>query len=442
MSAVRRGQALLGVLVALVLVSVPWLGVDAWAFDAPAASGGPLGWLSALVDGRWDLGLVRAPALAAGVVAALAAVLLPRAEPWRRIVLVAATALVVLALLVPATLLQVGLRDGTEPWFHVNDASYQVELAGERLLDGDNPYGAGYLGTGLERFYSLDGTPVTDGRVETVALDHLAYFPGLPVLGAVSAALPGPLGDLRLLMLLFALALVPAALLLPGPLELRLGAGALLAANPLMVRSTWFGILDAPVVLALVLAFALALRGRWGWTGVLVALALAQKQYALVAVPFLGLAAWQAGGGVALRRAAIASAAVLAALLVPFLVWDPRAFVDDTVVYGTSAYRIVGYGLSGILVDLGLVDRDGSYPFALIALVTWLPATIVLLVRQRRDPAPWRAALGFALSFLVLAWIARYFQTSGFVYPLAGLVVAAQIALAPLLGRGDAEEAR
>lgn len=446
MSAARRGQALLGVLVALVLVSVPWLGVDAWAFDAPAASGGPLGWLTALVDGRWDLGLVRAPALMSAVAAVVAAVLLPRAEPWRRIVLIAATALVVLALLVPATLLQVGLRDGTEPWFHTNDAAYQVELAGERILDGDNPYGRTYLGTGLERFYSLDGTPVTDGRVETVALDHLAYFPGLPVLGAVAASLPGPLGDVRILMLLFAVALVPAALLAPGPLELRLGVGALLAANPLMVRSTWFGILDAPVVLALVVAFALALRGRWGWTGVVVALALAQKQYAIVAVPFLALAAWQVGGAAALRRAGVALAAVLAALLVPFLLWDPRAFLDDTVVYGTSAYRIVGYGLSGILVDLGLVERDGSYPFALIALVTWLPATLVLLVRQRRDPAPWRAALGFALSFLVLAWIARYFQTSGLVYPLAGLLVAAQIALAPLLaGHGDgsarAEEA-
>ncbi|MFM9124507.1 MAG: hypothetical protein ACKOSO_04970, partial [Actinomycetota bacterium] len=273
--------------------------------------------------------------------------------------------------------------------------------------DGQDPYGASYAGSGLERFYSLDGTPVLDGRVETVALDHLAYFPGLPVLGAVSAALPGPLGDVRVLMLLFALALVPAALLLPGPLELRLAAGALLAANPLMVRSTWFGILDAPVVLALVLALALALRGRWGWTGALVALALAQKQYALAAVPFLALAAWQAGGAAALRRAAVAFGAVLAVVLVPFIAWGPAAFVEDTVTYGTSAYRIVGYGLSGILVDLGLVERDGAYPFALIALVTWLPATLVLLARQRRDPAPWRAALGFALSFLVLAWVAR-----------------------------------
>ncbi len=436
----NRGLALLGVLVGLVLIAVPWLGSDAWAFVAPTASAnGLLGPLVRAANGDWDLGIVRAPALLAGVLAAVLAIVLPRREPLRRVLLIVATVGVVLALLVPATLLQVGLRDGTAPWFHTNDAAYQVELAGQRILDGHNPYGATYVGTGLERFYSLDGTPVIDGRVETVALEHLAYFPGLPVLGAVSAALPGPLGDVRVLMLLFALALLPAALLLPGALELRLAAGALLAANPLMIRSTWFGILDAPVVLALVLAFALSLRGRWGWAGALVALALVQKQYAFVAIPFLGVAAWQAGGGVALKRAGAWLVGITALFTLPFLVWGPSAFLDDTIVYGTSAYRIVGYGLSGILVDLNVVVRDGSYPFVLIALVTWLPLTLLLVRRQLRDPAPWRAALGFALSFLVLAWVARYFQTSGFVYPLVGLIIAATIALAPTFPSNDRE---
>ncbi len=313
-----RGISLLGVLIALVLVAVPWLGVDAWAFVvSDATTGGVFGPLVRAANGQWDLGIVRAPALLAGVLVAVLAIVLPRREPLRRILLIVATIGVVLALLAPATLLQVGLRDGTAPWFFTNDAAYQVELAGQRILDGQDPYGSSYSGTGLERFYSLDGTPVTDGRVETVALEHLAYFPGLPLLGAVSAALPGPLGDIRLLMLLFALALIPAALLLPGALELRLAAGALLAANPLMVRSTWFGILDAPVILALVLAFALSLRGRWGWAGALVGLALVEKQYAFVAIPFLAVAAWQAGGGVALKRAAIALAAVAVAVLLP-----------------------------------------------------------------------------------------------------------------------------
>ena len=435
----RLGLALLGVLIALVLIDVPWLGVDAWAFIAPkAATGGVLGPLVRAAGGHWDLGIVRAPALLAGVLVAVLALVLPAREPLRRSLLIVATVGVVAALLVPATLLQVGLREGTSPWFHTNDAAYQVELAGNRIIHGDNPYGVDYTGTGLERIYSLDGTPVTDGRVETVALKHLAYFPGLPVLGAVSAALPGPLGDVRILMLLFALALVPAALLLPGPLELRLGVGALLAANPLLLRSTWFGILDAPVVLALVLAFALALKGRWGWTGAFVALALVEKQYAFVAIPFLGLAAWQAGGRDALVRSGAWLVGVTAVVVLPFLLWSPGAFIDDTLVYGTSAYRIVGYGLSGILVDLHVVVRDGSYPFILLALVVWVPLTLIALRRQWRAPEPWRAALGFALSFLILAWIARYFQTSGFVYPLAGLLVAAAIALAPSLTKDPA----
>ena len=422
----RLGLGLLGLLIGLVLVNVPWLGVDAWAFRAPeAAASGLLGPLVRAADGHWDLGVIRAPALLVAVLVAIVAAVLPR----NRLLLVLSTLAVVAALLVPATLLQVGLRDGTAPWFHVNDASYQVELAGQRILDGQDPYGFDYTGTGLERFYSLDGTPVTDGRVETVALKSLAYFPGLPLLGAIAQ----PLGDVRILMLLFALALVPAALLLPGPLELRLGAGALLAANPLVVRSTWFGILDAPVLLALVLAFACALRGRWGWAGALVGLALVEKQYAFVAIPFLAVAAWQAGGRAALVRAAAWCAAVVAVVVLPFLAWGPSAFVHDTLVYGTSAYRIVGYGLSGILVDLHVVARDGSYPFWLFALLLWLPVTAWLLVRQWRDPAPWRAALGFALSFLVLAWVARYFQTSGFAFPLAGLIVAGAISLAPVL---------
>ena len=41
-----RGLALLGVLIGLVLIAVPWLGSDAWAFVVPDASGsgvlGPL----------------------------------------------------------------------------------------------------------------------------------------------------------------------------------------------------------------------------------------------------------------------------------------------------------------------------------------------------------------------------------------------------------------
>ena len=76
------GLGLLGVLIGLVLIDVPWLGSDAWAFTAPAATAdGLLGPLVRAADGQWDLGLVRAPALLAGVLVAVLAIILPSREP-------------------------------------------------------------------------------------------------------------------------------------------------------------------------------------------------------------------------------------------------------------------------------------------------------------------------------------------------------------------------
>ncbi len=72
--------------------------------------------------------------------------------------------------------------------------------------------------------------------------------------------------------------------------------------------------------------------------------------------------------------------------ILPFLIADPGAFYDDTIRYGAGTYRIVGYGLSAILIRIGILDdRDGSYPFALVALLTWVPLTVWLLLVQRRS---------------------------------------------------------
>ena len=79
--------------------------------------------------------------------------------------------------------------------------------------------------------------------------------------------------------------------------------------------------------------------------------------------------------------------------MLPFLIADPGAFYDDTVRYGAGTYRIVGYGLSAILVRLGVLDdRDGCYPFALLALLTWVPLTVWLLLAQRRAEELWVGA--------------------------------------------------
>ena len=299
------------------------------------------------------------------------------------------------------------------------------------MLDGDNPYGHDFRGSGLERFYTFDGSVSQRVLRREVALDHYAYFPGTVVTAAVWRLLPEPLDDYRLLVLLCTLGFLGAALAFRGPLAWRLALGAVLVCNPIAVRSAWFGQNDAPSLLLMVLAFALVTRRRFGWAAAALAGAVLLKQFAVVAAPFLAVMLVHAGASRAeLRRAALVFGGVIAACVLPFLIADPVAFYEDTVKYGAGTYKIVGYGLSGILVRLGvLADREGSYPFALIALLTWLPLTAWLLLAQRRAGELWVGAAAFAISILWLMFIGRTFNNYYLVWPMTGAVVAALVSV-------------
>jgi len=298
----------------------------------------------------------------------------------------------------------------------------------------------------MERFYSFDGTASDAVREREVSLKHYAYFPGTAVVGAVWRLLPAPLDDYRLFVALATLAGLAAALAFRAPLGWRLAVGALIAANPIAVRSTWFGQNDAPSITLMILAFALATRGRARWAAAALAGAVLLKQFAVVAIPFLAIMLLKGeersrGAGPAstatgspglaraeLKRATGVFAAVLALVGLPFLIADPVAFYDDTVKFGAGTYKIVGYGLSGILVRGGLIaDRDGSYPFALFAVVLWLPITIWLGVVAHRAREQWVAPAGFAISILVLLYIGRTFNNYYLLWPMMGAAIAALV---------------
>jgi len=149
------------------------------------------------------------------------------------------------------------------------------------------------------------------------------------------------------------------------------------------------------------------------------------KQFAVVAAPFLAVALVRRASPRALRRAGVTFAAVLAAGFLPFVIADAEALIADTVVYGGATYRIIGYGLAGVLLEAGVIeDRFGPYPFTLLALLVWLPLTALLVRAQLRSGETWTAAAGFAASVLVLFFIGRVFQTSYLVWPLAAGLLA------------------
>jgi hypothetical protein len=118
----REVLVLLATLGVLVLVLVPELGSQPWPFRPERVDPqGPLGPLVRAADREWDLGLIRSAALLAGVLVAAAAALAWRVPRWPRWAAAALTLAVVGLLTAPATLLQIGLRDATEPWLFKND---------------------------------------------------------------------------------------------------------------------------------------------------------------------------------------------------------------------------------------------------------------------------------------------------------------------------------
>jgi 4-amino-4-deoxy-L-arabinose transferase-like glycosyltransferase len=425
---------LLGVLLALIAINLPELGSDPWPFRPSAVDpGGLLGPLVRAAGEEWDVGIARAACFLAGLALALiAAWALRRPErDWPAWTGTALAVGVALALLLPSTLLQIGLRDATEPWFFTNDSTFQIDLAGDLVLHGENPYGHDYRFSGMERFYSFDGEASERIREREVPLVHYAYFPGTAISAAGwQAVVPAPLDDYRMFVLLATLSGFFAVLAFRGPLAWRLALGAVVVANPIAVRSAWFGQNDAPALTLTILAFALATRSRFRWAAVALAAAVLFKQFAVVAIPFLALMAVKQGvDRRELARDGGVFAAVIAVACLPFIVADPTAFWEDTVEFGAGTYKIVGYGLSAMLVRAGiLADRDGAYPFALIAILTWLPLTAYLLYTVNRVRQLWPAAAAFAISILVLLFIGRTFNNYYLVWPLTGAIIAAALA--------------
>jgi len=133
-------------------------------------------------------------------------------------------------------------------------------------------------------------------------------------------------------------------------------------------------------------------------------------------------------------RAGVVFAALIAAGALPFLIADPGALWRDTVAYGADTYRIVGYGLSAALLELGVLDdRRGPYPFLPLVLLVWLPVTALLVRSQTRATSLWLGGVGFTASMFLLLYLGRVFQVSYLVWPLAGLV------LTLLLAAGERE---
>jgi len=321
------------------------------------------------------------------------------------------------------------MRHATGPAAFAHDGGViQTEEAVNMFLQGRNPYTEDYL-----------DTPVAEwGLEQRTALYHYPYLPWTFVASApAKVVFDRWLGwyDQRFLYLaLFALTMV----LLPQ-LAATYGDALLLTMivglNPIMGSDIIFGMNDSFVLPWLVLGIWLLQRRRCLGASLMMGLAWASKSTSWFLLPFyvLYLARGARGLPAILHQAARRlwpAAAVFLLLVLPFAVWDAPSLVDDIWAWSagtsTTPYQIRGWGLSNLVLALGLVpDRQAYFPFWIAQLLVCLPLLLAALRWQAQRNTLGRMLYGFAVLFGAYSFFSRFFNENYAGFLLALLALAA-----------------
>jgi Glycosyltransferase family 87 len=369
-----------------------------------------LGFVSAVVDWQvattWSLP-AWIPALGAVLVAGLIATTV-LAPAWKEVASAGAVA-VLYALPVVGGILRWHLV--ASPRALIGDGAYQTQLAGDFLLHGTDPYGADYGRAGLASAPWGESFP-------SPALHHLVTWPGqflLPLPLQATSRLLLSWWDERVFLLVGAAAIwLLLRALLPGtPGRLAAIALFLVPGHSLLAI---LGDNDLPVVALLLGALLAARHRRFLLMGLLLGCAIATKQHAVLAVPVIVVWATVRGAdGRTIARAGLAGVAVVAAVILPFVLWDAGAFVRDTVLFlvgsGPEAYPINGFGLSAMLLSAGVIQgaRD-AFPFAVLEIavagLVWAAAWRWL----RRGVPVSDVLVLLGLVFAGVLFVSRYFH--------------------------------
>jgi hypothetical protein len=381
-----------------------WL-VDAALYGASAlwAAGVAL-WASIPLFREWGRMAIAPYALGAAVAALIAARgagrwSALRVRAWLAVAVFAGAALAPLAV-------EALWRARTEPGLHAQSEAIVTEEAATALLDGRDPYAATYEGALAER-----------------PLGTRSHFPYLPaMLGfGLPRALDGrsALADARIA---FALATLVAGLaslwMWRTSGERRLRAAQVLAILPTGALPMVAGGDDLPVLALMLFSLVLVGERKAGWAGAVAGLAAAMKQTAWPLLPFLVLAARLPGGRAGLRRVMVPATAVPAALILPFLAWDPSAFLEDVVLFplglGEQATAAGTTTVGTLLVAAFPASRT-----ALVVAFALIVAGMAGYLLIRRPPATIAQAAGQAGLVMAVALVLAPAARFGYViYPV------------------------
>jgi hypothetical protein len=347
-------------------------------------------------------------ALVPYVVGALAALALSRAgaqAPSRARVALAVCVLVGVAFL-PMTLeIWWRARDGYVG--HVQSETLVTEESAGALLAGHDPYAESFASGPL-------------GTWPAGTADHVPYLPGMFAFGVPRVVVDDALiADARLAFAVASLAAIGFAVWLAGPRPERgLTALLIVLALPTGARYMAGGGDDVTVLSMMLLSLAFLHRKRPTPAGLAAGMAAAIKQTAWPLLPFLILAARDREGRRASGRTLVAASAVMLPLIAPFFVWNPRAFVQDVVLFPLGLTRqptLAASPTPGSLLADTLSLSKGVVAGALLLIVLLVGAYLAFL----RPPTDARgAAERTALVMLLAILLATAGRFGYLLYPI------------------------
>jgi hypothetical protein len=285
-------------------------------------------------------------------------------------------ALLILLLLFLPQLLLIVAQPPNAP---IIDGVVLNDVAADRLLSGHDPYVGDYLNTAMRAFYISD-VPVNFG------LSRFVYMPGMALLDVPLRMLHSDRANLSWLYLPALLALAAGAWTIGRSAAEKQAAVIVVTLNPLF-QLDYFYLLNDIFFLAPALAgVGMLRRGRPLAAGALLGLSLGMKQQAVLLLPLLALYAVRHMERRDLLRLVGAGTLVVGIIVLPFVAWDPKAFLAGTAgfFYGSGVDHdpIRGLGLQGSLLRAGVVDnRWAPFPSAQIQ----VPLLVITLAFAVRD---------------------------------------------------------
>lgn len=297
-----------------------------------------------------------------------------------------------------------------------HDGAWQTESAYQFLREGKNPYAVSYRDTFLGTYMSYIAG--INGPVFNPAVEHYIYLPGTFLIAGIFESFEKTIQqaqDIRILLLLcYAGACWIFWKILPRH-PIRIPLFILFACNPLLVRPMLEGRNDMLSFFFIIASVALLIKKQYLFSGLLLGVALATKQWAWFVYPFLLLQIWSIckEDKKSFYAFFISSLGVAGAIILPFFVWNPHAFFDDTVLYAMGLsqganYPLAGYGFSRIVGLFG--SQFERFPFWILEAVAGIPLLVYFFRRILSSTKVSVALMGGSVFLFVVLFFSKFFN--------------------------------